>query len=150
MRSVDSLLDEYEESHRHPTNLIVHKICVPTIMFSILGLLWAIPTPQAMSEVSPFLNWSTLFALGAFIYYIVLSFKYFIIVAPIVVAMLFGNYYLVQTGYLLEINIAIFVISWVFQLWGHKVEGKKPSFFKDLLFLLIGPLFVAKKLLGLN
>jgi uncharacterized membrane protein YGL010W len=34
---------------------------------------------------------------------------------------------------------ALFVFAWVFQFAGHEVEGKKPSFFKDLQFLLIGP-----------
>jgi uncharacterized membrane protein YGL010W len=147
MRTLDSLLDEYEESHRHPTNLIVHKICVPTIMFSLLGMLWAIPTPMAMQNISPLMNWSVAFVAFCFLYYIILSFKYFLLVAPLVILMLVGNYFLAQTDYLLVTNIGIFVVSWVFQLWGHKVEGKKPSFFKDLLFLLIGPLFVIKKVL---
>ena len=37
--------------------------------------------------------------------------------------------------------IGIFVVAWIGQFYGHKVEGKKPSFFKDLQFLLIGPVW---------
>ena len=37
------------------------------------------------------------------------------------------------------IALVIFVAAWVGQFYGHKVEGKKPSFLKDLQFLLIGP-----------
>ncbi len=37
------------------------------------------------------------------------------------------------------ISLAIFFVAWVGQFYGHKVEGKKPSFFKDIQFLLIGP-----------
>jgi uncharacterized membrane protein YGL010W len=42
----------------------------------------------------------------------------------------------------LPLSIAIFVVAWIGQFIGHKIEGKKPSFFDDLRFLLIGPLFV--------
>lgn len=47
------------------------------------------------------------------------------------------------------IYLAVFVITWIFQFIGHKIEGKKPSFLKDLQFLLIGPIwllgFILKK-----
>ena len=48
------------------------------------------------------------------------------------------------------IYLSIFVITWIFQFIGHKIEGKKPSFLKDLQFLLIGPIwllhFILKKI----
>ena len=37
------------------------------------------------------------------------------------------------------VSIGLFVAAWVVQFWGHKVEGKKPSFLKDVEFLMIGP-----------
>jgi uncharacterized membrane protein YGL010W len=42
----------------------------------------------------------------------------------------------------LPVSLGVFVIAWIGQFIGHKIEGKKPSFFDDLRFLLIGPLFV--------
>ena len=42
----------------------------------------------------------------------------------------------------LPLSLAIFVLAWIGQFIGHKIEGKKPSFLDDLRFLLIGPLFV--------
>ena len=36
----------------------------------------------------------------------------------------------------------IFVVAWIGQFIGHKIEGKKPSFFEDLQFLLIGPMWL--------
>ncbi len=42
----------------------------------------------------------------------------------------------------LPLSIAVFVVSWIGQFIGHKIEGKKPSFLDDLRFLLVGPLFV--------
>ena len=37
------------------------------------------------------------------------------------------------------------LVAWVMQFYGHHVEGAKPSFSDDLIFLLIGPLFVQEK-----
>lgn len=42
----------------------------------------------------------------------------------------------------LWIYSAIFVVAWIAQFYGHHVEGKKPSFFADLQFLMIGPLWL--------
>lgn len=46
--------------------------------------------------------------------------------------------------------LGVFILSWIGQFYGHKIEGKKPSFLKDLQFLLIGPVwllhFIYKKL----
>jgi uncharacterized membrane protein YGL010W len=52
--------------------------------------------------------------------------------------------YVATTGFLLQASIAVFVVSWIFQFWGHKIEGKKPSFATDLAFLLIGPMWVQR------
>jgi uncharacterized membrane protein YGL010W len=38
--------------------------------------------------------------------------------------------------------LVIFVIAWIGQFAGHALEGKRPSFFKDVQFLLIGPLWL--------
>jgi len=41
-----------------------------------------------------------------------------------------------------EVCLAIFVLSWIGQFIGHKIEGKKPLFLDDLKFLLIGPIWL--------
>ena len=62
------------------------------------------------------------------------------------VAGLIGNYYLSIILSLFYFSLGIFVVTWIGQFYGHKLEGKKPSFFKDLQFLLIGPAWVFEKL----
>jgi uncharacterized membrane protein YGL010W len=50
-------------------------------------------------------------------------------------------------------SLVIFVAAWIGQFIGHAIEGKRPSFFKDLQFLLIGPLWLlaaAYRRLGLR
>jgi len=43
---------------------------------------------------------------------------------------------------LATLSLIVFVVMWVFQFIGHHIEGKKPSFFKDIQFLLIGPMWL--------
>jgi uncharacterized membrane protein YGL010W len=73
MRSIDRWLAEYGESHRNPVNKLIHWICVPAIVFSLIGLLWALPVPRPMAAISPALNWALLAAMVAAAHYLVLS-----------------------------------------------------------------------------
>ncbi|HYG39886.1 MAG TPA: Mpo1-like protein [Cytophagales bacterium] len=145
MRKIDLLLAEYGTSHKNETNKAIHWICVPLIFFSIIGLLWSIPSDyfrDFFSEpVGEFVNWGTIGLLIALTYYISLSVPLFfgmLLFSMILVAI---NFWISQNAEmpLWVICLVIFVIAWIGQFWGHKIEGKKPSFFKDLQFLLIGP-----------
>lgn len=143
MRTYKDWMDEYGESHKNPTNQLVHKICVPLIMLSILGVLWRIPTPEYFS-FSPFFNWASIFCGLCLCFYLSLNFKMFLAMLVQTSLMLFICYQIDQMGILLPVSLGIFVLAWIGQFWGHKIEGKKPSFLKDLIFLLIGPLWVTR------
>jgi len=144
MSTLPALLAEYGESHQNPTNKLVHWVCVPLIMFSLLGLLWSVPMPAAVRQLSPWLNLATLVMGLAVVYYLRLSVR--LSVGMVLVwALIAGALRLVQAGAALPlwgVCVIIFVLAWVGQFWGHKVEGKKPSFLQDLQFLLIGPLWL--------
>ncbi len=152
MKSIHQWLSEYGESHQNHTNKTVHWICVPLIMFSLIGLLWSIPTPEAFKNFSFLLNYGTIFLMLALCYYLLLSIPLTIGMLFITAAIIAGNYYLSQMNIapLWLISILIFAVAWVGQFIGHNIEGKKPSFLKDLQFLLIGPMwllsFIYKKL----
>ena len=68
-RKIDRLLLEYGASHQNKTNKFIHWICVPAIMFSLLGLLYVIPFP---SEKSLLFNWAAVFIGLALVYYFTL------------------------------------------------------------------------------
>lgn len=143
MRSIHSWLDEYGESHRDPVNKRLHWVCVPLIVLSIVGLLWSIPAPASWLARSPFLNWGVLFIVLALINYYVLAWRLALgmtVVTLGVIAIVYGANHLSMPLWLS--SLVVFVIAWVGQFIGHKVEGKKPSFFKDIQFLLIGPLWL--------
>jgi uncharacterized membrane protein YGL010W len=136
-------LDEYSDSHRHPTNKAIHWICVPAILFSVLGLLWLLPVPE-IAAISPWANWATLVMALAVIYYLVLAPALAAGMALVAAAMLGIIYWLDKalTFPLWWLLAAVFVVAWTGQFIGHEIEGKKPSFFKDLQFLLIGPVWL--------
>jgi uncharacterized membrane protein YGL010W len=143
MRNVQSWLDEYGESHRNPVNKRIHWVCVPLIMLSALGMLWSVPRPGAFSDASPYLNWATLLILGSLIYYLMLSPRLAAGMLLVSVGMCLVLELLMQLPWsLFWTSLAIFAGAWVGQFIGHKIERRKPSFLRDLQFLLIGPVWL--------
>jgi uncharacterized membrane protein YGL010W len=145
MRTFNQWMEEYGVSHQNPTNKKIHHICVPVIMFSVIGLFWCIPTPAFMQTV-PYMNWATLFVLGCLMFYLSLNRLMFFGLAIQTVLMLFVAEQFYYEGILLELSIGLFIIAWIVQFIGHKIEGKKPSFLQDLAFLLVGPMWVQRAL----
>jgi len=148
MRTADQWISEYGESHQDPLNKMIHYLCVPAILFSIIGLLSSIPlgSIQALfpASIAPFIHLGTLLIILSLIFYIRLSFLLFLGMLMISVLTLWGNYQLAVSSSisLWIISLAIFATAWVLQFIGHNHEGKKPSFLKDVQFLLIGPAWI--------
>jgi uncharacterized membrane protein YGL010W len=143
MRSIHQWLDEYGESHQNPVNKRIHWVCVPAIVLSVIGLLWSIPVPAAFAEISPALNWAVLVAMVAVVYYFALSVPLALGAAAVLALLLLAAAGLDRLAIPLWVtSVVIFVVAWIGQFIGHHIEGKKPSFFKDLQFLMIGPLWL--------
>jgi len=129
-RAIDTLLAQYSESHLHPTNEVIHFICVPIIVFTLLGLLWCLHPLVALAMV-----------VASMWYYFTLSRPFawgMLLMSAAMLAILAA----LPPQAVLPLSVIVFVLAWIGQFIGHKIEGKKPSFFDDLRFLLIGPLFV--------
>jgi uncharacterized membrane protein YGL010W len=128
MHTLESWFNEYSESHQNPLNKRIHFICVPVIYFSVIALLYVL---------SPWLCYLGIALTLAF--YARLS-------KPLAIGMLVANIIILVLIHilpaLLSLSLILFVLAWIGQFYGHHIEGKKPSFFKDLQFLLIGPLWV--------
>ena len=154
MKSEKQWFLEYAESHQNPINQKIHFICVPVIFFSIVGMLLSIDTSfleKIIPISNPFVtNWATVFLVFVLLFYTTLSFKSFISMVLFSVFSVVANYYLAQYIPLFYFSLTLFVIAWIGQFYGHKIEGKKPSFFKDIQFLLIGPAWVFKKMFGVG
>lgn len=142
MRTLNEWILAYGETHTNKTNRAIHMICVPAILFSVVGILWCIPKSFLFPE-SAFVNWSHVATILALIFYARLGLKPFLLMFFTFAAINIAMFFLAaNVSQLLALNVSIFVLAWIGQFYGHHVEGKKPSFFQDLQFLLIGPLWV--------
>ena len=133
-RKVDRLLAHYGESHRNPANELIHYIAIPAIMLSIVGLLFAI---------HPWVAY--VFVAASLVYYAQLRSPVFLTAMLAATAATLAVVH-AMGDLVLPISGAIFVVAWIFQFIGHKIEGKKPSFFEDIQYLWVGPLFVLSRL----
>jgi len=129
LRNVENLFERYGESHRDPVNKAIHWVCVPLITWSVLAALWAwspVAAYVAIALALAFYVWlSPALAIGML----------GVIAAMVYPLPLLGNHVLFVAG-------SVFVLAWIGQFIGHVVEGRKPSFFEDVKFLLIGPVWL--------
>lgn len=148
MRSATQWLNEYGESHRNPTNEALHWICVPVILWCVLGLLWAAPFPSSVHAAVPLANWATLVTCLALIYYALLSVPLALGILPLLILMLWSIDAVSRSGVapLWLLCLTLFVLAWIGQFVGHAIEKKRPSFFKDVQFLMIGPMWLMSNL----
>jgi uncharacterized membrane protein YGL010W len=149
-RQIDIYFDKYSESHQNSTNKLIHWICVPLIVFSLFGLVWAIPFPHLgfLGRYNGYINWAS-FLIGFSIYYYyrlspVLSYAMLLIIFAFSAIVVTLEKMSQQSNWpaMWQVCLGIFILAWVGQFIGHKIEGKKPSFLDDLKFLLIGPLWL--------
>lgn len=145
-RSMRQWFDEYGESHRNATNILIHWICVPAILFSVIALLAAIPAID-LPHLS--FSWAKLLIVVAVLgFYLPRSWP--LALGMLLVSLLFlylAGWIGRNAGWpLWAIGLVVFTAAWIGQFYGHKVEGKKPSFLKDLAFLLVGPAWLLAKI----
>ncbi|MFC5490257.1 DUF962 domain-containing protein [Dokdonella soli] len=147
MRSVNDWFGSYSADHQNPINRLIHWICVPAILWAAIAALWLIPVSPSIGRPG---FWCGLVMVGALSFYWRLS-------RPLGVAMLLvfvllgllteGLYRSLGASQLLWLAIGVFVIAWIGQFVGHIIEGKRPSFFTDLAYLLIGPAWLTGKIM---
>ena len=146
-REVDRWLGNYSEDHRNPTNILIHWICVPLILWTVIALLWVVPVPALLGRAG---LWAGAAMFAALAFYLRLSralglamFVAFVALGLITEAL----YRSLGTSALMWLAIGVFVVAWIAQFVGHKIEGKRPSFLTDLAYLLIGPAWIVAKIM---
>jgi uncharacterized membrane protein YGL010W len=126
MRTVDQLFERYGGYHRHPVNKAIHWVCVPLIVWSVLGLLWS---------ASPMAAWVAIGA--ALVFYAWLSFPLAFGMAAVTAVMVYALTWVGQRA--LVVSATVFVVAWVGQFIGHAIERSRPSFTEDVRSFLVGP-----------
>ena len=146
MRRIDELLSSYSNDHQNTNNQLMHLLCVPLIVWTVTALLWCIPVPGSLLKPGFWFAFALFFT---WMYYWKLS-------KPLALGALLGfvafgfiNYTLASRfgiAGLLKVAGAVFVLAWIGQFIGHIWEGKRPSFFTDMVYLMVGPLWTLNKL----
>ena len=121
MRQIDKLLNQYGESHQNHTNILIHGIAVPSIFFVTIGLIYAIPVPEAIAQYE--VTFAHILAIPMLMYYFKLS-------GPIGAAMtlltlgVFGGILLLEYLHISwQFSLVLFVMMW-YKFVGHQIEGK--------------------------
>ena len=146
MKTMQDWLDAYAVSHQNKTNKAIHFVCVPLIVFSVVGLIMSIPNgllKELLDTSSDVIaNWAVVLLGPIMFFYLRLSIKMGVLILGFLALCIFGNTQLASYFSLWQVSLGIFVVAWIGQFYGHKLEGEKPSFFDDLKFLLIGPAWI--------
>lgn len=126
MRRVDRLFENYGRYHQDPVNKAIHWVCVPLIVWSVLGIVWAAS------------QWAACAAIAAMIvFYLFLSVPLAFGMLAVVAGMAWALTLLGDR--LLTVSLIIFAAAWVGQFIGHAIEGRKPAFVDDLRSFLVAP-----------
>ena len=139
MPTIQQWLNEYGESHQNATNKTIHWICVPAIFLSVVGFLFSIKLPFVVTGHR--INLAMFALVAVIIYYYSLS-KTLWIGMLLFAGVCLLVCHLIELKFFLPLwafSLIVFIAAWIGQFYGHNIEGKKPSFLKDLQFLLIGP-----------
>lgn len=142
-RPIERYFASYSDDHQNATNQQIHVLAVPAILWSVVALLWCIPVGGSWFSSGV---WAALSMFAAWSYYNRLS-------RPLGLGML-GIFFFfgclcrliegrIGLGGLFTTALTVFVLAWIAQFVGHKIEGRKPSFLTDLTYLLIGPIWSA-------
>lgn len=135
MQSIDALFADYASYHQTKGNKVFHRLGIPMIMFSLIGMLTLVPLFDAGTIR---IDAAMLLIAAATAYYFVVEWR--LAIAMLVVSVVF---YFVSATLGLWINLALFILGWIFQFIGHKVyEHKNPAFFRNFVHLLVGPLWI--------
>ncbi len=149
IRPIDLLFAEYSTYHQNPVNRLLHWIFVPLLLFSIIGLVTAIPFPHLafLGKYNMFINWFSFLLAGSIYYYLRLSPLLSYLMLFMIGIMYF---FIVQLEYieqgggpaLWQVSLCILAVSLIGKFIGYKIEGKMPPFLSSLKFLFIGPIWL--------
>jgi uncharacterized membrane protein YGL010W len=147
MRSVHDWFASYSADHQNPINRAIHWVCVPVILWTVIAALWTIP------PIRPWFRpglWAVLAMFAAYLFYHRLSRSLGYAMAIVLVAfgaITWASYRALGPRGLLTVAVVLFVLAWIGQFVGHAIEGRRPAFFTNLVQLLIGPAWLAGKLM---
>ena len=127
------LFREYGAYHADGRNRVCHAFGIPLIVLGMMGLLH-------LTRIGP-IDLAIVVSLMVLVYYATIDVRGAILSAFVFAILYYGGIHLSW-----PVSLGAFVVGWVLQLVGHKFEGSKPKFLENLVYLLIGPLYIFEEL----
>lgn len=142
MHDINALFADYAAHHQTKGNKWFHRIGIPLIMITLLGMLSRL---EITSVASFRLDAAVLLLIGVELYYLMLDWR--LGMAMLGVSLIF---YIAGAALPLTLNAALFAVGWILQFIGHSVyEKRQPAFFRNFVHLLVGPLWILNDALPL-
>jgi uncharacterized membrane protein YGL010W len=143
MNMTEHWLDTYAAYHTNRTNRVLHSVCIPLAVVSVVGLLWSLPVPAPFRQSPSILNWGTVFLMATIVYYFLISLRLALGMLPFLVAVIaLLNWLQDLSTPLWAICSALLLIASIGMFAGHVAEGHKGSVLRDLHYLMIGPIWL--------
>jgi uncharacterized membrane protein YGL010W len=134
--SKTELFREYASYHADRRNKVCHAVGIPLIVVGILRL-------GHLVRLGPVIDLAAVAAVSLLIYYAALDLR-----GALISLVVFVILYFVAIRLSWQVSVGAFIFGWGFQFLGHKIEGTKPKFFENLIYLLIGPLYIFEEIFG--
>jgi uncharacterized membrane protein YGL010W len=146
---VEFYFAKYAAAHQDPVNRRIQIICIPLLLFSLMGFLWVLPFPyiKFLGVYNADFNWSSFFIAISIYYYLRLSpiLSYFMLFAELVFCFIITELVQWQKSggpELWLISGVLFVVCVILLSVGYNKERKKLSFEYRYKNLMIAPLFL--------
>lgn len=137
MPKLDALFDDYAAYHRTAGNKWFHRLGIPLIMLSLIGMLARV---EIVAIHSLRIDLAVVLIVASSVYYLMLDWKLGLGMLGVSVV-----FYFIGAALPMSINVILFILGWIFQFIGHTVyEKKQPAFMRNLVHLLVGPLWILK------
>jgi len=131
MRDIAEYFADYASYHRTQGNKWFHRAGIPLIVLTLIGMLVRVPIARGVNAAM------VLIVLAELVYF---ALEWRLAIAMLVVT---AAFYFAGAAIPLWLNVALFVLGWIFQFVGHSVyEKKQPAFLKNATHLLVGPLWI--------
>ena len=135
MLSIQQQFDDYGSHHRTAGNKFYHRLGIPMIMFSLIGLLARVVLYRGDGWQ---IDAALILIIGAEIYYLVLEWR-----LALGMLLITAVFYFASLSVPVWILVTLFVLGWIAQFVGHGFyEKRRPAFMRNLVHLLIGPLWI--------
>jgi uncharacterized membrane protein YGL010W len=142
MQDVRALFADYAAYHQTAGNKFFHRVGIPMIMLTLIGMLTQVPLFTAGTVR---LDAAMVLIAAASAYYFVIEWRLALAMVAISIA-----FYFIGAVIPLVINAALFILGWIFQFIGHKLyEHRNPAFFRNFVHLLVGPLWILNDVIHL-